>query len=321
MHTAISAFASSHFYRGLVRDASSVGGAPQLLSSLSSSVAAAGVAAGGDLCLRPILLVDVPHGIEGRGSDGSGADGTSYGNDEEAVIVAALVRHILTLLAAETARAAQSGTGAGGGTSSAPGSAAGRAAGSSPHRGIIGVITPYREQVRRIRAALRTALGGAGVGAGAGGASSSSLAALASQVVVSSVDAFQGQEMDHIIISCVRSRPPPPPSGGHGGGGSAAAAAGGGRALGFLHDARRLNVAITRARHSVALVCNAAHLSRWDADWRALIEHARRYARERPDVAAVTVLGRGGAGGGWRSLEGEGTGCAGLLAGLRGGAR
>eukprot|EP00899_Mesostigma_viride_P025252 jgi/Mesvir1/5911/Mv00680-RA.1 len=71
---------------------------------------------------------------------------------------------------------------------------------------------------------------------------------------VQTVDGFQGQERDVIIFSAVRAN-----SSGH---------------VGFLCDHRRLNVAITRARHMCIVLGNVKTLQR-DATWRSLIEHAR----------------------------------------------
>ena len=59
---------------------------------------------------------------------------------------------------------------------------------------------------------------------------------------MASVDAFQGREKDFIILSCVRSNE-------HQG-------------IGFLNDARRLNVALTRAKFGVIVIGNAKVLSR-----------------------------------------------------------
>lgn len=97
----------------------------------------------------------------------------------------------------------------------------------------VAIMSPYRRQCSDIRRRLN-----------AGGLQN---------VEVSSVDAFQGREIDVAVLSCVRA--------GRGG-------------LGFVADIRRLNVAITRARCSLLILGNAATLSQND-HWAALIEHAR----------------------------------------------
>jgi senataxin len=109
---------------------------------------------------------------------------------------------------------------------------------------VIGIITPYREQVRRIRQALPRVL----------------TPSEQELVLVSSVDAFQGQEMEVIVISCVRSR------------GTAATT----KSIGFLADPRRLNVAVTRAKKTLAIVGNLSWLSTCDANWAALISYAAK---------------------------------------------
>lgn len=83
----------------------------------------------------------------------------------------------------------------------------------------IGVILPYRAQVEQIRKRL---------------AGSDALAPFLDQIDVNSVDAFQGQERDMIFISMVRSN--------HIG------------EIGFLKEYRRMNVAMTRARHRLVIV-------------------------------------------------------------------
>ncbi|MCU0702773.1 MAG: AAA domain-containing protein [Fimbriiglobus sp.] len=95
---------------------------------------------------------------------------------------------------------------------------------------VIGVITPYRAQVRKLRERL----------------------ADVPMVEVDSVDGFQGREKEAIAISLVRSNPE-------------------GR-IGFLADARRTNVALTRARRAVVMVGDSATLSH-DSFYLRLIGH------------------------------------------------
>jgi superfamily I DNA and/or RNA helicase len=97
----------------------------------------------------------------------------------------------------------------------------------------VGVITPYAGQVAVLSAALAPL-----VDAG---------------LEIDSVDGFQGREKELILISAVRSN-----------------AEG---EVGFLADARRLNVAITRARRKLVVVGDSATLSA-DEHWRALFDHA-----------------------------------------------
>lgn len=85
----------------------------------------------------------------------------------------------------------------------------------------IGVISPYAGQVTLLRNKFRE------VDAG--------------DIEVVTVDSFQGREKEAIILSMVRSNDC--------------------REIGFLTDIRRLNVAITRARRHVCIVCDSATLS------------------------------------------------------------
>ena len=107
----------------------------------------------------------------------------------------------------------------------------------------VGVICLYRAQVGRVRASL------ANVPA-------------AASVQVSSVDAFQGNEKNVIIISTCRTQAPA----GTSSSGSSSSASG----TGFLDDPRRLNVALTRARNHLMVVGHAATLLRLPL-WRDLI--------------------------------------------------
>jgi len=64
------------------------------------------------------------------------------------------------------------------------------------------------------------------------------------------VDGFQGKEKDIIIISCVRTDD-----------------------TGFLKNKKRLNVALTRAKHSL-LIVGDAHCLKRETMWNSLIENA-----------------------------------------------
>ena len=66
-------------------------------------------------------------------------------------------------------------------------------------------------------------------------------------IEVNTVDAYQGREKDIIIISTVRTQN-----------------------LGFLRDYRRMNVAITRAKHFLWVIGNQKCLKQ-DPNWNALI--------------------------------------------------
>ena len=90
--------------------------------------------------------------------------------------------------------------------------------GVKPHQ--IGVITPYEGQ--RSYVVQYTMFNG------------TMSHKLYEQLEVASVDAFQGREKDFIILSCTRSNE-------HQG-------------IGFLNDARRLNVALTRAKYGVIII-------------------------------------------------------------------
>ena len=91
----------------------------------------------------------------------------------------------------------------------------------------IGIISPYRAQVQLLRQTIKKQQG---------------FKPYRRFISVNTVDGFQGQERDVIIISLVRSND----SG----------------QIGFLRDLRRMNVAMTRARMKLIIIGNAATLSR-----------------------------------------------------------
>eukprot|EP01032_Pedospumella_encystans_P022031 gene22031-24977_t len=73
-------------------------------------------------------------------------------------------------------------------------------------------------------------------------------------VRVNTVDSFQGQECDIIIFSTVRCN-----ENGN---------------IGFLQDTRRLNVAVTRAKYALVVICSVRTLSH-NPVWKSLFDHAR----------------------------------------------
>ncbi|XP_043202582.1 DNA-binding protein SMUBP-2-like [Amphibalanus amphitrite] len=74
-------------------------------------------------------------------------------------------------------------------------------------------------------------------------------------VEVNSVDGFQGREKEAILLSLVRSNPR--------------------RQVGFVGDRRRLNVAVTRARRHLYVVCDTSTVCQ-DRTIRSLVSHLRR---------------------------------------------
>ena len=97
------------------------------------------------------------------------------------------------------------------------------ASGVDPHE--IGVIAPFRAQVARIRQLASTLV--------------------EDGATIDTVDRFQGGERAAIILSLVAATPPPPDS----------------PLATFLGDARRLNVALTRARHKMIVLGHQAALN------------------------------------------------------------
>lgn len=91
----------------------------------------------------------------------------------------------------------------------------------------VGIISPYRAQVQLLRRMLRK---------------SAYFKPLRHLITVNTVDGFQGQERDIIVISMVR----------HNDQGQ----------IGFLRDLRRMNVAITRSRMKLFIIGDAPTLTR-----------------------------------------------------------
>jgi ATP-dependent RNA/DNA helicase IGHMBP2 len=92
----------------------------------------------------------------------------------------------------------------------------------------VGLISPYRAQVRRMKELLAEG-------------NFEGINAMDELLTVDSIDAFQGQERDVIVISLVRSN-----------------AEG---EIGFLADVRRMNVALTRAKRKLIVIGDSSTLS------------------------------------------------------------
>jgi len=103
----------------------------------------------------------------------------------------------------------------------------------------IGLISPYRAQAQYLRHLLKRL---------------SFFKPFRNRISVDTVDGFQGQERDIIVISLVRSNDE--------------------GEIGFLRDLRRMNVAMTRARMKLIIIGHAPTLSR-NPFYRALLSYIR----------------------------------------------
>ncbi|KAL5225398.1 hypothetical protein ABZP36_012037 [Zizania latifolia] len=101
----------------------------------------------------------------------------------------------------------------------------------------VGIITPYKLQLKCLQREFEEVMS----------------TEEGKDIYINTVDAFQGQERDVIIMSCVRAS-------NHG--------------VGFVADIRRMNVALTRARRALWVVGNANSLMQSE-DWAALIADAK----------------------------------------------
>ncbi len=72
---------------------------------------------------------------------------------------------------------------------------------------------------------------------------------------MNTVDSFQGREANIVIFSCVR--------------------AAGSKGIGFLSDVRRMNVALTRAKHFLFVIARCESIS-VNPYWDQLVKHARK---------------------------------------------
>lgn len=109
-------------------------------------------------------------------------------------------------------------------------------------KGKIGIITPYKSQLRQLKDDFRMKFGHD----------------ILDTIEFNTTDAFQGRESEIIIFSCVRASP-----------------AGG---IGFLQDIRRMNVGLTRAKSSLWVLGNSQSLAKGEF-WEKLISHSKSSGR------------------------------------------
>ena len=114
--------------------------------------------------------------------------------------------------------------------------------------GRIGVITPYKSQLSLLRSRFNSMLG----------------ASVAADVEFNTVDGFQGREVDILLLSTVRASIS----------NSEDQETRTSNNIGFVADVRRMNVALTRAKHSLWIVGNARTLQT-NLHWHALVKDAK----------------------------------------------
>lgn len=102
--------------------------------------------------------------------------------------------------------------------------------------GKIGIITPYKGQLKELKNQFATKYGNS----------------VFTTAEFNTTDAFQGRECDVVIFSCVRAS---------------------NRGIGFLSDIRRMNVGLTRAKCSLWVLGNSQSLVQGEF-WKGLIEDA-----------------------------------------------
>lgn len=240
MHPSISQFPNSEFYRGLLSDGENVHEEhylPPFLRDCRDGQP-------NKVFLKPLLFFNLTTSSEQASSS------KSLSNPEEVQFCLNLVKLIATQAKNEASQALIS------------------------ERVSIGVITPYAEQVKEFNRVFRNhgLMSTKKLKDMTSGTRDSSVAKrprLDTSVGVTSptdiyesyfdlevntVDGFQGREKDVILISCVR-----------------ASAVGG---IGFLSDARRMNVALTRAKKGLFIVGNSTTLQK-NKLWAKLIQQMR----------------------------------------------
>lgn len=118
-------------------------------------------------------------------------------------------------------------------------------------KGKVGVITPYKSQLRELRSRFAQKYGDT----------------VLATVEFNTTDAFQGRESEIIIFSCVRASVS--------------------KGIGFLSDIRRMNVGITRAKCSLWVLGNSQSLMQGEF-WGRLVQDAK--SRDRYTSGDMNVL-------------------------------
>ena len=151
-----------------------------------------------------------------------------------------------------------------------------RETGGVSSRSRVAVITPYAQQASTLRRMFSQHLG----------------PDVQKLVEINTVDAFQGREANIVIFSCVR--------------------AAGSKGIGFLSDVRRMNVAITRAKHFLFVIarCKSIVVNPY---WRDFV----RAAKSNGAVIPVPMYGAHQNFPDLRSLTAEGSGASSTAQGAK----
>lgn len=122
----------------------------------------------------------------------------------------------------------------------------------------IGIITPYKQQLKELRLQVTNEFG----------------PSIAGKMEFNTVDGFQGREVDVLIFSTVRASSKDKKLSTSESGG-----------IGFVSDVRRMNVALTRAKFSLWIVGNARTLQQ-SPHWEALLKNVKErklfFSAEKP---------------------------------------
>ncbi len=118
-------------------------------------------------------------------------------------------------------------------------------------KGKVGIITPYKSQLRELRSRFAQRYGDA----------------VFATIEFNTTDAFQGRESEIIIFSCVRASVR--------------------KGIGFLSDIRRMNVGITRAKCSLWVLGNSESLMQGEF-WGRLVQDAK--SRDRYTSGDLSLL-------------------------------